>query len=454
MAKQQGTTEKRANKQRRSRAEAPVVIGSVGELAEWAEWTQADAVGRSVEANAARLADKRLPGMQRRVVAAQIGEMQGNRHLQKTVAALKHVYKPETNQLNNGSTPLSQVTITFTRNTVIQRNRPDELVFSDEEVTSSPQGRRFAEIEARQARDSILKAVKEYGESIIQGHRQGYSNFKAWFLHFRSAEQLATNEILRGLANWLFDKALDIIFPEGTLFIRVLKSTMKYAWQQAPRVLTVDRNADTSEVDQFLANLEATEQNVITQQLDFTQEFQRQHGDVLENAKNELVFSWSDRSNRNRERSESELPASVKRILHSAGVGEPGPATATEYAERWLKAHITWVLSQETAIIQGSPSHRSISVMAEIAALRQLDQVGNRERIYALEQQLPFYFRNIANINSDNALKLGLLLHLNEEQAGRIVRARPFTDTEELVTRRLISRLDYQRIEHLVVVGH
>ncbi len=56
---------------------------------------------QTVEVQAARLGDLRLQTVQRQALAAQIGRVQGNRHLQRMITSINDVEKPESDQLES-----------------------------------------------------------------------------------------------------------------------------------------------------------------------------------------------------------------------------------------------------------------------------------------------------------------------------------------------------------------
>jgi hypothetical protein len=92
MKNQNQATKVKLNKQNQRSAGSAVVAEPAGNLAALFELPIgpiAAAGGGSVEAQTAWLSEGRLQGVQRHALAAQIGRMQGNQHLQRVVASLK-----------------------------------------------------------------------------------------------------------------------------------------------------------------------------------------------------------------------------------------------------------------------------------------------------------------------------------------------------------------------------
>ena len=90
MAKKNQTTEAQPNKKSRPKVETPTLADQTPEFAGDFELigglTAAAGNGDSVENQmAARLSDPRIPLVQRQALAGQIGQLQGNRHLQRLV---------------------------------------------------------------------------------------------------------------------------------------------------------------------------------------------------------------------------------------------------------------------------------------------------------------------------------------------------------------------------------
>ena len=159
--------------------------------------------------------------------------------------------------------------------------------------------------------------------------------------------------------------------------------------------------AGAGDVSQFLDNLQASEEQAITKLLDVPKNFLNNNADVVAQARNELVGNGLDPDVK---WTSPELPPSVKSILlEEGGVGEPGTATATQFAERWLTTHINGILLRDPGLRQAADIS-DIGVFAEIEALRQMDAVGNRERVYDLERTLHPMFQGMVDINKDRGL--------------------------------------------------
>jgi hypothetical protein len=92
MAKQNQAAEAKSDKKNRPKVKPPVVEELTDELAGLAQLPggpMAAAGDGTIEGQAARLRDSRLQTAQRQAMAAQIGRVQGNKHLQRVVASLK-----------------------------------------------------------------------------------------------------------------------------------------------------------------------------------------------------------------------------------------------------------------------------------------------------------------------------------------------------------------------------
>lgn len=104
MAKENQAAEAKADKGRRPQVEPTVVAELTDDLvglAQLAGGPVAAAGDGTILGQAGRLGDTRLQSAQRQALAAQIGRLQGNGHLQGVLASLKRAEEPASYQLNN-----------------------------------------------------------------------------------------------------------------------------------------------------------------------------------------------------------------------------------------------------------------------------------------------------------------------------------------------------------------
>ncbi len=109
MAKQNQAAETKSDKKSQPRVESTVVeelTDDVADLARLPGGPIAAAGDGTIQAQAARLDDRRLQGAQRRALAARIGRAQGNRHLQRVVTALKPDEQEEPGSLSGTLEPI------------------------------------------------------------------------------------------------------------------------------------------------------------------------------------------------------------------------------------------------------------------------------------------------------------------------------------------------------------
>jgi Zn-dependent peptidase ImmA (M78 family) len=330
----------------------------------------------------------------------------------------------------------------------IQRQR-DIKNFEPELIESTAESLQQTSDRTRQANEAILKHVTDYAFFTIQmGHRLGFAKFRAWYTGYEKSKERANAGTVKSLFDYVFKKGLNFIFPGGEAFVGAVKQVAEFAWEQGTAAL---KPAGAGDVEQFLNALQSSEEEAITGLLDVPKNFLNNNPDVVAQARNELVGQWLDPDVR---WTSPELPPSVKNILQQAGVGEPGTATATQFAERWLTTHINGIYVRDPGLRQIADIP-TIGVFAEIDALRQMDAVGNRERIYELDRTLTPFLQAMVDINKHQDYWLKLKLGISAAQASRIVESRraqgPFSSTDELVSRQLIPQDVYERIKPYVV---
>lgn len=104
MTKQKQATVDQPDRKRQRRVEPAPVAGPMGDLVGLVELPGAFiAGGGTTEAQAARLGDRRLQAVQRQAMAAQVGQVQGNVHLQGVIASIRGNGKTAPYESNNGN---------------------------------------------------------------------------------------------------------------------------------------------------------------------------------------------------------------------------------------------------------------------------------------------------------------------------------------------------------------
>ncbi|MCP4711172.1 MAG: hypothetical protein GY869_21340, partial [Planctomycetes bacterium] len=110
MTKQNRAAEAKSDKKSRPKVKPPVVEKLTDDLAGLVQLpggSIAAADGGTIEAQAARLGDMRLQTVQRQALAAEIGRVQGNRHLQRVVTSVRSEVETVSYQSNIGKSHTS-----------------------------------------------------------------------------------------------------------------------------------------------------------------------------------------------------------------------------------------------------------------------------------------------------------------------------------------------------------
>jgi DNA uptake protein ComE-like DNA-binding protein len=289
-------------------------------------------------------------------------------------------------------------------------------------------------------------------QAIQQGHRQGYSDFRNWYRKWEKAKENSDAEMAKKICGFILEAGLDIIFPEEEVFIVILKKAAAKAYELAADQLS-KAGIPKGNIEEFLDAVWAAEEHGITTQLDVHDKFFDSNAPEVEEAIDSFIRArmggWD---------STEKLPAETLAILKKAGVGEHGAAAANVIAERVLSAHIQSVLRADRNVTFAASSAADIEVMAEIAALRQmqsLPNVDNRNRIWTLERKLPDMFRTMCDINNDSALMIHIRLGLDKDKGEDIVASRhkdgPFKSSNELLNRKILNADELKEVEGHIV---
>jgi hypothetical protein len=311
---------------------------------------------------------------------------------------------------------------------------------------------------------AIGKYIKGYlDETISESHRLAYAQFRSWYRGYEAAKKLAEHSVAEAICKWVFKKALDLVFPEEAVVEGAAEEALTATAKVASKLNEIIKEkseqaldfalehlkpSESGNIEAFLDAVGVAEEQAITKLLNAEGDFEKANPALMSQAVDEFVFAtldpdkpWTDMN---------DVPPSVKGLLGAAGVGTPGEAAATRAAEGWLAGHIQGVYESSEAYRQGRPDWDE-KVVAMIASLRQMDPVGNRERIYALEKRIPPFFRSIVNINTEAPIMMHIRLGIDTDVAEKIAAGAPYSKPEELVEKKILSSEEFGSIKHLVV---
>lgn len=254
------------------------------------------------------------------------------------------------------------------------------VVFDPEVIVADRDSYERTKTQLQVANTIVMDYLRDSTKAVEQGHRLGLANFEVWYRRFQSRKEDATGEVMKVVMKNVLTRGLEIVFPESTPFIEALKAVAEQGYELAVQNLGTQAAGD---VDGFLAKLKVAEETYISKLLDTPDEFRRTHADAFEAAQWEIVNLWLDGTGAPSDRT---MPAAAVEILTAVGVPAPGTRTATAVGESVLVSHITPIYQSTPAIVQGAGPF-SLRAMAQVAALRQFDLNGNKQRICQIERR-------------------------------------------------------------------
>jgi hypothetical protein len=332
-----------------------------------------------------------------------------------------------------------------------QAAEPGAVEMKPETIRSS---RRDRQEFARRRDDVVTKIeleVDRHVAAVMQGHRQGLAAYRRWYAGYVKSKEDANQQTAIKVCKFLLSKGLAIVFPEAVALNEVIKKVAEKAFELAADHLG---KVDTGDVEGYLARLTEAEETAITALLDARDQFMAANEGLIDSAVVEYMARQDDPDHPFSRSAGQALPPSVAKILLEAGVGMHGGAAATAYAERWLTSHIQATFQQDTDVMGGRGGMET-AVLAEITALRHIDPVKNRDRIYEMESGLPAFFRTMVDLNADNAAMIELRLGIDGDEARHVVESRradgAFGKPEELVSRAILKDEDFRRVQGHVV---
>jgi hypothetical protein len=323
------------------------------------------------------------------------------------------------------------------------------VTFDDDKITVTDKDRESSQRYRGEAQLAIAAELGRAVKAVEEGHREGYGEFRKWYRKWEKAKESASEEFAKKLLMGIIDVGLDVVFPEGEEFWKLVKVASQIAFKGAEAAL---ESIPKNDIEVFLDSVGNAEEKQIAAGLDVQDKFFETA--AAQKAIDSFVFARMDGWDHT-----EKLPNATLEILKSEGIGGHSSATAAAFAERFLTAHIESVLSSEPETREAMENFgENIEVRAEIDALREeqsLPSVDNREKIWSLEQRLPDMFRDMVDINSSGSENLHVRLHLDRDVCKDIVASRdkdgPFQSSADLKTRKLVDADDLKKVEGQIV---
>ncbi len=257
---------------------------------------------------------------------------------------------------------------------------PQDLVFKTEVIVGDRDHYEKIKTQLQVANGIVMDYLRDSTKAVEEGHRLGYANFEVWYRRFQSRNENATTEIMKVVMKNVLTRGLEIAFPEATPFIEALKFVATKGYDLAIQNI---RPQSAGDVDGFLAQLKVAEETYISKLLDTPEQFRQAHAAAFEAAQWEIVNLWLEG---NGSPSDPTMLPSAIEIMTAVGVPKPGSRTATAIAESVLISHIAPIYKSTQSIVQGAGPF-SLDAMAQVAALRQMDLNGNKQRICQIERR-------------------------------------------------------------------
>jgi hypothetical protein len=391
--------------------------------------------------------------------AAKLLEKRGSGDLLKKLAVERkiqaipdHVMASAKAQQTRGTTPARAAPAQKKRSSAPGHGqvRPSgEINFEPDVIKVTPADMAQYKTARGEAETAIGREVERYIQTVQQGHREGYANFRVWYRSWEKAKEESSTELAKKICGFLLEKGVAIIFPEEEVFITVLKAVATKGYGLAADQLGKVKSGD---IESFLDTVGAAEESEITALLDAHDRFFQEKTQAVD----EAVDSFLEAREKGWATTEK-LPPETLAILQRFGIGAHGSAAASLTAERLLSAHIESVLHADPDVVAGAGG-ANLGIMAEVSALRQMQSlpgVDNREKIYDLERGLPPFFRTMVDINNDPAIELHFQLGFDQDDAEEIVASRNqhgrFTSSSDLLTRKLVTSDELKKVEGRIV---
>lgn len=226
----------------------------------------------------------------------------------------------------------------------------------------------------RIAENAVQIYVNDSVDDMIQGHREGFAQFRVWYRDYESrrSERMKREQLLAHIVSQGLMKSVDHIFPGAGKVTGMFK---KYAEKAYTKALTGGIKSE-GDVATFLDKHQAVLEQVLSDLETLDGKFSAEHADILDLARWEQVLSGGE-TNR--------LVPETVRLLADVGVPEPGQATIATYRDRVLERQIRAVLAAyNTAEVRYSDWE--LDIIARVLALKHL--TNDPDRYCPVERRL------------------------------------------------------------------
>ena len=188
-------------------------------------------------------------------------------------------------------------------------------------------------------------------ESIEQGYRLAYTDFRQWYIERDAAKrkEAAQTATIAKIFSFGLSRGLDVMLPGSGVFLDVLKGGLKQAYSSLAASAT---SVPGGNVDVFLAAHDRTLEEIVSAVMAAGETFRDNHPEEWEMVKWEFVFHKLDSNDET-----AEMPAGAAKLLKELGV----PPASERQRERIrldvLEARILAVLEADKMfMIANGPS--------------------------------------------------------------------------------------------------
>jgi hypothetical protein len=239
----------------------------------------------------------------------------------------------------------------------------------------------------------ILEYVQDTADVITAAHEDAFKKFKAWYLDFVHKQKSASTSTIKDLMSFLFETVFSSILPGGGVYVSLLTGAAKKLLKSGLKALGSPEHVDPQFV---IARLEVVESNFVTRLSTLHIDYANPEGppNSFDTAVNAFI------ENIEYDPGPPGLPQEVKDILQWDGIPEPTAELRLRVTEKTL-THLIEIIIVNTLVPQGNTYVNLAKFvgtepdrLALLNALRQIDPVGNKERICKLEREIFGAFAN------------------------------------------------------------
>jgi hypothetical protein len=219
----------------------------------------------------------------------------------------------------------------------------------------------------RQADLAVRIYIRSSMEAVMQGHQEGFALFENWYRRrdARLREEAAKREVVANICGKVLPHALDFVVPGSGVFVKTLRTSLTFAYNQAATHLTQFAGGDP---DLFIAAQREALERIRSSFLAQADQIPNQQANALETLKWEFLYDLEETAT-----TSTDLSPRVRQMAAHYGIPAPDAATLERVKLSVLESHISGALEADSDFMLAARTTSGFSVPYYLTAIARIN---------------------------------------------------------------------------------